>query len=148
MALVLLAGIIALLGIAAFWKTPSDAQRPFPWAAVFGCALALLFVRLGLKWAPLLLLAYFAWVRLSRIALRGSRGVNDGTRSTPPPAHGRAPRMSREDACRVLGVGPDATPQQVLAEYRRLMKRVHPDAGGTEDLAARVNEAKAVLLGQ
>jgi curved DNA-binding protein CbpA len=55
--------------------------------------------------------------------------------------------MTREEALDVLGLSPDATPADVLAEYRRLMKKVHPDQGGTTYLATRLNEAKDVLLG-
>lgn len=55
--------------------------------------------------------------------------------------------MTREEALAVLGLDAQATPERILAEYRRLMKKVHPDQGGTTYLATRLNEAKTVLLG-
>jgi curved DNA-binding protein CbpA len=54
--------------------------------------------------------------------------------------------MTREEAYRVLGLEPGATPEQIAAAYRELMKRVHPDQGGSAYLAAKLNQAKALLL--
>ena len=57
--------------------------------------------------------------------------------------------MERGEARKVLGVGADATPEQVRAAYRRLVRRHHPDvaAGASEATArtARITEAYAVL---
>jgi hypothetical protein len=50
------------------------------------------------------------------------------------------------EARSILGVGPDATPEAVNAAWRRLMSRAHPDQGGTEGLAARLNAARDRLL--
>ncbi len=54
--------------------------------------------------------------------------------------------MSEQEAYEVLGLEPGATLADIREAHRRLMKRVHPDHGGTHRLAARVNEAKAVLV--
>jgi hypothetical protein len=54
--------------------------------------------------------------------------------------------MTREQAYEVLGLEPGASPDEVLAAHRRLIKRVHPDAGGSAALAAHINAAKARLL--
>jgi hypothetical protein len=63
----------------------------------------------------------------------------------------RAPRapgvdMSREDALGVLGLAAGASDEEIRAAHRRLIQRVHPDVGGSADLAARINRAKEVLL--
>ncbi len=50
------------------------------------------------------------------------------------------------EAYLILGLSPGAARDDVLAAYRNLMKRLHPDQGGTSYLASRVNEAKDVLL--
>jgi hypothetical protein len=65
---------------------------------------------------------------------------------TPPP---RGPRsdMSREEALAVLGLAEGASVDDIRAAHRRLIQRMHPDVGGTADLAARINRAKDVLLG-
>lgn len=50
--------------------------------------------------------------------------------------------MSAAEARSLLGVDIDATPEQIQAAWRRLMARAHPDQGGTEGLASRLNAAR------
>jgi DnaJ homolog subfamily C member 19 len=57
-------------------------------------------------------------------------------------------KMSLGDAAKLLDVSPGADAETVLAAHRRLIAKVHPDAGGTADLAARVNQARDTLLQQ
>lgn len=66
-------------------------------------------------------------------------------RQSPPPRPNGA--MTREEALSVLGLGPDATPDDIRAAHRRLMKLSHPDHGGSDYLAAKINQAKDILLG-
>lgn len=67
-------------------------------------------------------------------------------RSAPPPRGARSD-MSREEALAVLGLSEGATAEEIKAAYRRLIQRMHPDVGGSAELAARINRAKDVLLG-
>lgn len=54
--------------------------------------------------------------------------------------------MSKDEAWQVLGVDPNASKQDIKDAYKRLMMRNHPDGGGTDALAARINQARDTLL--
>ena len=55
-------------------------------------------------------------------------------------------RMPRADAAKLLGLDPAAGTDAVLDAHRRLIAKVHPDAGGSAELAARINEARDIML--
>lgn len=76
----------------------------------------------------------------------------DWRNARQPPPHGSSPGgartdMTREEALAVLGLAEGASAEDIKAAHRRLIQRMHPDVGGTADLAARINRAKDVLLG-
>ncbi|RYH06334.1 DnaJ domain-containing protein [Tropicimonas sp. IMCC6043] len=64
---------------------------------------------------------------------------------TPPPF---ANDMSREDAYRVLGLEPGSTEDDIREAFRRLIKRLHPDSGGSAVLTAQITAARDRLLGE
>ncbi len=56
-------------------------------------------------------------------------------------------KMTREEAYQILGLEPGATKEEIHQAYRRLIKGVHPDGGGSAFLTAKINAAKDLLLG-
>ncbi|GAA0574965.1 DnaJ domain-containing protein [Caenispirillum bisanense] len=64
-----------------------------------------------------------------------------------PPAAGDSGPMTRADALKVLGLEEGADADAIKAAYRRLMRQMHPDHGGSAWMAAKLNEARRVLLG-
>jgi hypothetical protein len=64
--------------------------------------------------------------------------------ASPPPGTGR---MTRAEALAVLGLGEGAGEAEIRGAHRRLMRTAHPDSGGSDWLAARLNEARDILLG-
>lgn len=74
--------------------------------------------------------------------------LGTGWRQARREAPARPPgEMGRAEALAVLGLQEGAGAEEIRAAHRRLIQRVHPDVGGSADLAARINRAKDVLLG-
>jgi hypothetical protein len=162
----LLLGVLTLLvlmsALGMFSRAQVDTIKAFGiWvAAIGGLLLAVLLFLTGRGATALSALALlgplvWSWVVEQRRPPSGGgpRGASSGgsqgggqsrARSAPPPRGGA---MSREEAYAVLGLKPGATAEEIRAAHRRLMRAAHPDSGGSDWVASRVNQARDVLLG-
>ena len=82
-----------------------------------------------MKWLVAVLVIWLAWRLLAK----------------RPTAVG-VPVVDETEACRVLGVAPDADADTVRAAHRRLVSEIHPDRGGSTERTRRVNAARDLLL--
>ncbi len=113
-------------------------------AALGGLSLALLLIltgRGGFAVSALLLFGPLLWQKWREGAFDGK------IKGAPPPPQRTSDGMTRDQAFEVLGVPPNATEQEIRDAHRRLMRAAHPDSGGSDWLAARINQARDVLLG-
>ena len=79
-------------------------------------------------------------------AWREAASADDGD-GRPGPGAGAGRVMTREEAYEILGLEPGAGGDAIRDAHRRLMQHMHPDRGGSNYLAAKINQAKDLLLG-
>lgn len=102
-------------------------------------------------------LSVFALAAAGVLALRGGWlaglallvlgfGSAFAARRTPRASQAPPRDTSLEEARSILGVGPNATEEEIQAAYTRLMRMAHPDKGGTSGLASQLNAARDRLL--
>ena len=80
-----------------------------------------------------------AWIARAKPNWRGGDSEQARSKRT-------AQSLSKNEAYDLLGLKPGASAAEVKSAHKRLMKEFHPDKGGTDYLAAKINEAKDVLL--
>jgi hypothetical protein len=99
--------------------------------------------RSGLPWLVGLIVLAFLVARSGPFQKAFRDKVSGNARSRTESA-----RMTAERAREILGVSESASQREINDRYRELMRRVHPDQGGSSALATELNEAKRVLLGR
>lgn len=125
--------LLPIIGVALLWAWLTGRLRLFTIDDALGAAAVLLGLRFISMGRPLIGaiavsggLLYAGW-RRGRFARRA---------------------MPIEDARRLLGVSSDASLTEIRAAHRRLIARVHPDAGGSAELASRINAARDALIAE
>ena len=126
--------------------------------AMLGPALAIV----GIVLTMLLLVSGRGPVAFAALAMFGPslwqawqrRHAGSASGSVPPPGArsgggrpGNFGPMTRDEAFAVLGLRPGASEEEIRAAHRRLMRTAHPDTGGSDWVAARINQARDILIG-
>jgi hypothetical protein len=147
-----------------FWTMPplsASARRQIGrWSIGIGVtAVLLILLRLGLPWLALIGTALLAVLRFAMpilvrlLPLWLMRRTNSGSAGMPgsgnaEPGFRRPTDMTRAHALQVLDLSEGASREEILNAYKELIKKVHPDRGGSSYLAAEVNRARDVLLAE
>ncbi|MDR9433171.1 MAG: molecular chaperone DnaJ [Spiribacter sp.] len=158
-----LISFILLVGFLAFMLSPRlrrwlSARAPMLFLgsiAIAGIVLAAtgrlnwIFAAIGaalpMVWRLASLLRFLPWI--TRLMGAGAHArTQRHQHNERPNAQPNAGAMSHEEAAEMLGVSTDADRDSIMAAHRRLIQRLHPDRGGTDYLAARLNEARDRLL--
>jgi DnaJ family protein C protein 19 len=140
---------LLLVGLRAFERASAAAiYTLLKWIAAFaGIALTVLLIlsgRVPQALGGLVLVGPLLWRRWLQY---GSWFTGTASTSRPPPPRQQGSSMTRAEAYEVLGLKPGAAETEIHAAHRRLMRMAHPDTGGSDWLASRINQARDILLG-
>ena len=153
MIVVLLIGLVVLVTALtlARWYATADVKnlkRTLAWLGIGLLALAAAFLaltgRMGAALAALAGLMVWAGRIINLLHMGRQFGGVFGAKRAPPGSS--EPQMTEEEAFRILGLAPGATADEIKAAHRRIIEQIHPDRGGSDYLAAKVNIAKDFLL--
>jgi hypothetical protein len=96
---------------------------------------------------PALAAAGVAYWRYGQLKLLSTKPQASTKSQAGQAARGNGGDMDRTQALAVLGLAENASDADITAAHRRLITGLHPDQGGSDFLAAQINEARDVLLG-
>jgi DnaJ family protein C protein 19 len=146
-------GVLAAALMLLKWYVGADVmniKRLLAWIGIGALAVAVIFLaltgRMGAALAALAGLMVWASRILNLIHMGRQFGGVFGKRQRGENTAPGSSTMTEDEAYRVLGLAPGANEDEIKAAHRRLIEQIHPDHGGSDYLAAKVNLAKDFLL--
>lgn len=151
LAVMVLVGVMWFLG----WyrrARPAQRNRALRSILLYGVGIAILVLVLTgrIPWLFAIISAAVPWLNRAMAARRAWKifaafkkpGASRQQHSQTPGSG----TLDTTEAYEVLGLAPGATKQEIIEAHRKLIHKIHPDLGGSDYLAARINQAKDVLL--
>lgn len=137
--------ILAVIFALAFWLFRPTSKE-------YGACAARSWLKAGGLLGLLILISRITQIPLARLlqflpfVMRSFQQATEAQARTEIKSPGRT-GMVPEEARLILGVSASATKEEISAAHRKLIVQNHPDKGGSDYLAAKINEARDVLLG-
>lgn len=150
--LLLVVGILFLLYLALRWFSRAkmeDAKRAVTTVIISIVVIVLIFLAVTGRLHWLIAAIGAAIPILSRLwkAWRAYRWLR-GKKQPPPTNKPKPASMAVDEAYQTLGLSAGASKKEIIKAHRRLIRDAHPDRGGSDEQAQRLNAAKELLLKQ
>ncbi|WP_423905945.1 DnaJ domain-containing protein [Candidatus Spongiihabitans sp.] len=150
-----LVGLIGVMWYLAWYQRVDNQQRNRSLLSIllYGTAAALLILVLTgrIPWLFALFGAAVPWINRALTVRQMWNRFNQSRHNNTNSDRSRSStiaKMTREEAYKILDLPVGASQQDIIDAHRRLIQKIHPDRGGSDFLAAQINQAKDTLLNQ